>query len=209
MECQIDLVVAVGGGVRGRGVAETVLGAQLFGDLVVDLGDILVLLHLEETASGLLGHALEDLFAVDVALAAAGIVAAIVAATTAGITAATRIASAAAGIASAWVTAAGIASAATAAVLLRGVLVTLFAFEVDGVDDGVGALAGFDGSDEVLFAVPVDSIGEDDEGFAAALLAHELVGGEKEGVVECGAAVRGGFRRSCRLRNRGLGCRSL
>ena len=53
------------------GVAESVLRAKLFGDLVVDLGDGLLAADLEETSAGLLGHALQDLFAVDVALAAA------------------------------------------------------------------------------------------------------------------------------------------
>ena len=67
VEGEVDLVVAVGGGVLAGGVAETVLGAKLFGDLVVDLSDVLVFLDLEETSAGLLGHALEDLLAVDVA----------------------------------------------------------------------------------------------------------------------------------------------
>jgi hypothetical protein len=66
-ESELDPVVAVGGGVLGGGVAETVLSAQLFSDLVVDLGYVLILLDLEEAASGLLGHALEVLFAIDVA----------------------------------------------------------------------------------------------------------------------------------------------
>ena len=68
-------------------------------------------------------------------------------------------------------------------------MLVLFAFEVDGVDDGVGALGGFDGLGEGLFAAVVDAVGEDDEGFAAFLLAHELVGGEEGGVVEGGAAA--------------------
>src|SRR3979490_3422787 len=53
VEGEIDLVVAAGGGVLGGGVAETVLGAQLFGDLVVDLGYFLIFLDLEEAAAGL------------------------------------------------------------------------------------------------------------------------------------------------------------
>ena len=68
----------------------------------------------------------------------------------------------------------------------------LFAFEIDGVDDGVGALGGFDGFDEGLSAAAVAAVGEDDEGFAAGLFAHELVGGEEESVVENGAASAAG-----------------
>src|SRR5580698_8246712 len=146
-------MVAVGGGVRGRCVAEPVLGPKLFCDLVVDLGDVLVLLHLEETATGLLGHPLEDFLSVDMALA--GIIAAIVASATARIAAA-----------------AGIAAAATATVV-RIILLRLLSLEIDGVDDGVGALAGFDGFDEIFLAVAVDSVGEDDQGLATGRLAHE------------------------------------
>src|SRR3984885_12512494 len=78
--------------------------------------------------------------------------------------------------------------AAPAVATLRDVLVLLFAFEIDGIDDGVGALRGFDGFDQSLSAAAVTTIGEDDDGFAAGLLAHELVGGQKEGVVECGTS---------------------
>ncbi len=42
----------------------------------------------------------------------------------------------------------------------------------------------------VMFSLlPVDSVGEDDEGFAALLFGHELVGGEEGGVVEGGASA--------------------
>ena len=159
-EGELDPVVAVGGGVLGGGVAEAVLGAQLFRDLVVDLGYVLTLFDLEEAASGLLGHALEVLFAIDVAWAG-GIVASIVASAVASRIATSRVATtgitaawvATSGIAAAGVTTTGIASAAAtwiaAATAIVGiVLVGLFAFEVDGVDDGVGALGGFDGFDE-------------------------------------------------------------
>src|SRR5260370_39215983 len=75
-EGELDPVVAAGGGVLAGGVAEAVLGAQLFGDLVVDLGNVLILLNLEETTSGLLGHTFEVFLTIDVA-SAGGIVAAI------------------------------------------------------------------------------------------------------------------------------------
>ena len=101
VEAEIDLVVSGGGGFLGRGVAEPVLGAKLFGDLVVDLGHGQVLLDFEETATGLLGHALEDFFAVGMA-SATGVVATVVATTissariaaTTGITASARISAA-------------------------------------------------------------------------------------------------------------------
>ena len=65
----------------------------------------------------------------------------------------------------------------------------LFALEVDGVDDGVGSLGGFNGAGEGLFAAVVLSVGKEDEGFAALLFAHEFVGSEEGGVVECGASA--------------------
>src|SRR5882757_2531062 len=162
-EGELNPVVADGCGVLARGVAEVVLGAQLFRDLVVDLGYVLVLLDLEETAAGLLGHALENFPAVDV-VSAVGIVAAI---TASARTAASRVASAgiaasriatagvtsariaATGITAPRITAAGTAASgiATAAWVAVGIalgtlLARLFDFEVDGVDDGVGALGG-------------------------------------------------------------------
>jgi hypothetical protein len=65
----------------------------------------------------------------------------------------------------------------------------LLALEVDGVDDGVGALGCFECAGEALLAAAVDAIGEDDERLAALLLCHEFVGGEKGGVVEGVAAA--------------------
>src|SRR5277367_3582043 len=146
MKGQIDLMVAVGGSVRGRCVAEPVLGPKLFCDLVVDLGDVLVLFNLEEAATGLLGHALEDFLSVDMALA--GIVAAVVASATAGIAASAGVATTApARITTARVATSGIATSATATVLRR-ILLRLLSLEVDGVDDGVGAMSGFNRFDE-------------------------------------------------------------
>ena len=186
MESEIDLMVAVGGGVRGRGVTETVLGSQFFGDLVVDLGDVLVLLHLEETASGLLGHALEDLFTVG---AGAGwiVVAAVVAATSAAGVSATATGISPAWVASAGVSAAGIAAATTLWIVVCGMI--FFSLEVDGVDDGVGALGGLDGFDEGFAATTINAVREDDDSFAAGAFAHDLVGGEEESVVKGGAPV--------------------
>jgi len=61
--------------------------------------------------------------------------------------------------------------------------------EEDAVDEGVGALSGFDGFGERFLAAVVDAVGEDDEGFAAPLFFHQLVGGEVDGVVEKSAAA--------------------
>ena len=49
--------------------------------------------------------------------------------------------------------------------------------EEDAVDEGVGALRGFDGFGERFLAAVVNAVGEDDECFAALLLFHELAGG--------------------------------
>ena len=95
MNSQVDLVITVGCGVLCRCVAEPVLGTKLFRNLVVDLGDVLVLLDLEEASAGLLGHTLEDFLPVNMALA--GIVAAVVASAAARIAAPAGIAATAAG----------------------------------------------------------------------------------------------------------------
>ena len=58
MKGEIDLVVACSSGVLTGSKAKPILGAQLLGDLVVDLGYVLILLDLEEPASSLLGHTL-------------------------------------------------------------------------------------------------------------------------------------------------------
>src|ERR1700678_2321207 len=133
VKAEVDLVIAGGRGVLRRGVAETVLGAQFLGDLIVDLGYILILLDLEEAAAGLLGHALEVFLAVSAALAA-GIGAPIVAAAVSAAGVATTGIAAAAWIA----TTARIATAA--AIVLGIVLLRLLAFEDNHVDGGVGAL---------------------------------------------------------------------
>jgi hypothetical protein len=59
-----------------------------------------------------------------------------------------------------------------------------FISEKDAVDEGVGALRGFGGIGERFLAAMVDTVGEDDESFAALLLFHEFVGGEVNRVVE-------------------------
>jgi hypothetical protein len=188
-EGKFDLVVAGGCGVLAGGIAEAVLGAQLFDDLIIDLGYILILLDLEEAAAGLLGHAFKVFLSVDVA---SGIIAASIAATRISASWVTSARVASAGIAAAGVAATRISTTGVAATVLGAILVGLFAFEVDGVDDGVGALGGFDGFDEGLSTAAVAAVGEDDDGLATGLLAHELVGGEEEGVIENGASAATG-----------------
>jgi hypothetical protein len=62
--------------------------------------------------------------------------------------------------------------------------------EENAINQGVGALRGFDGFAERFLAAAVDAVGEDDEGFTALLLFHEFVGGEVDGIVEeCAASV--------------------
>ncbi len=65
----------------------------------------------------------------------------------------------------------------------------VFVLVVDGVDDGVGALSGLDGFGKVFEAAAVAAIGEQDEGAAPLLLGDDLVGSEKDGVEESGAAT--------------------
>ena len=72
-------------------------------------------------------------------------------------------------------------TAATADVFLIG--------EEDAIDEGVGALGGFQRFTEGFLAAAVDAVGEDDQGFAALLFFHEFAGGEIDGIVEKGAAA--------------------
>ena len=207
MKAEIDLVVSAGGGVLTGGVAETVLRAQLLGDLVVDLGNVLALLDLEEASAGLLGHALEGTFCRQRALGRiVAAVAATAVASATGVAATTGIAATATARVAA--TAAGVATrVATTTAVLRVVLVGFFAFEVNGVDDRVGALGGLDGFDEGLSAAAVTAVGEDDDGLASGLLAHELVGGEEEGVEEDGSATAAGaVTTAAVIRGGGIAC---
>ena len=58
----------------------------------------------------------------------------------------------------------------------------------DDVDDGVGALGGFDGGLEGFLGALVAAVGQNDEDFATGLLGELVVGGEVDGVEEKGAA---------------------
>ena len=70
-----------------------------------------------------------------------------------------------------------------------GVAVGVFIGEKNGKDRGVGALRCFDGAADGFFAAAIDSVGENDQSFAALLLGHFLVRGEVNGVVEQSAAT--------------------
>jgi len=78
-EYLLQPMVAVGSCVLGGGITEAILCPEFFRDLVIDLGDVLIFLDLEEPATGLLCHTFEDLLSIDVALA--GIVSSTIAST--------------------------------------------------------------------------------------------------------------------------------
>ena len=62
--------------------------------------------------------------------------------------------------------------------------------EENAVNQGIGALSGFDGLVQRFLAATVNTVGEDDERFAAWLFLHEFVGSEIDGVIEeCAASV--------------------
>src|SRR6266702_3485650 len=114
---EVDLVVSVCGGCLVWGVAETVLGTELFGDLSVDLGYGLLLRDFKEASSCLLRHALEDLLAVDSVRSASA------SGTTAWTaTAATGVASSTAGVTSATTAGEAYAAALTSAATLPVVI---------------------------------------------------------------------------------------
>ena len=163
-------------------VAQTILGAKFFGYLVVDSSYGLLLVDFEETSASLLCHAFEDLFSIWTSAVVATSGSSSTTATTPGIaTPATGIA------ATTWVTAspasAGISAPSSAAWEASTSLAPVgmfLALEIDGINDGVGPLRFFDGSDQGFLAPVVDAIGEDDDRLATFLLGHNLVGGEEE-----------------------------
>src|ERR1017187_10100634 len=134
-------MVAVGAGLLVRREGQPVLRAELLADLLVDVGHRLLLADLEQPSSRLVGHALKDLPAVEsgniLRAALAGRAAARISSGVAsGIP--TRIASR---------VTAGIAAAIVPGIprMEAPVRIRLFpALEVDGVNDGVGALGRLD-----------------------------------------------------------------
>src|SRR4051794_20338131 len=61
--------------------------------------------------------------------------------------------------------------------------------EQDRVDQSVGALRGFDGPEERRAAAVILAVAEENEGLPSLLLAHDLVGAEKNGIVELSSAA--------------------
>src|ERR1039457_1790704 len=135
-------MVAVRAGLLVRREAQPVLRAELLADLLVDVGHRLLLADLEQPSSRLAGHALKDLPAVGCGN--------VLRAALAG-RAAARISSGVAAGISARIAASRV-TAGIAAAIVPGiprmeapVRIRLFpAFEVDGVNDGVGALGRLD-----------------------------------------------------------------
>ena len=65
----------------------------------------------------------------------------------------------------------------------------MLALVVDGVNDRVGTLRGFDGAVQRFLTAAIDAVGEDYEGLAALLLFHEFDGGEIDCVVKLGSTT--------------------
>src|ERR1700722_11403845 len=162
-------------------IGHQILAAELFGDLPIDLFEVVFFLCLEITASGAGGDLFHDLLAVDAGLAGAS--------TASSSASAAGIASTPTGVAtaSARITPAAHAAATTAGKTI--VVVLLLAFEVDGVDGYVGAVGCIDSIVERFLAAAVDAVRKDNQGLAAVLRLHQLVRGEIDGVVEFGAAT--------------------
>ncbi len=157
---QVELVVAGGGvGFVGR-VAEDVLAAEFLVEVRVDFVECFFFGDLEETPAGGFRKLLEDFLAVGARFfGAAGI---------------------AASPSAAHPTAAHVRAAVPAASTVAFFLVG----EKNAIDEGVGALRGFEGFGERFLAAAIDAVGEDYQGFAARLLFHEFIGREVDGIIE-------------------------
>src|SRR5438874_9001581 len=146
-EGEVDLMVALGCGIALGCEADAVLAAQLLADLIEDVGYSLFLRDLEDAAAGLLRDTLQDLLAVDALF--------LPAARAAATSAAARVA-----------TSAAREPASATAVATTGLL----ALEVDGVDDAVGSLRGFNRIGQPLLRAAVHAVGQHDQRLAALLL---------------------------------------
>src|SRR5262249_24144564 len=132
----MQLVIAGGGIGRFRGIAQDVLIAEFCVDFGIDFVERFFFGDFKEARTGSLGHLCKDFLTVGVFLGAA------------------RIASSAAatGKSAASLADARVVNVAAVAFLIR---------EENAVDQGVGALRGFDGFSEGFFAAVVDAVGED------------------------------------------------
>ena len=162
----MNLVIAGGGVILGGGVAEDILVVEFLVEVGINFVERLFLRDFEEAPAGSSGDLFENFFAVRTRFfGAPGI--------------------AAASSASAHSTAAHARASETGSIAVALFLVG----EEDAIDECVGAQGGFERFVEGFLAAPVDTVGEDDEGFAAVLLFHKFVGGEVNRVVEEGAAT--------------------
>ena len=149
---EMELVVADGGVGLVGGVAEDVLIAEFFVEVSVDFVESLFLGDFKETAAGSFGDLFENCFAVGARFfRAAGMAAASAAHSAAAHSTTTHARSAE-------------AAAAAVAFFLVG--------EENAINQGIGALRGFDGFGERFLAATVDAVGKDDESLAALLLFH-------------------------------------
>ena len=129
-------------------VADDVLAAEFLVEVSVDPVDGFFFGNFKETAAGDFGELFEDFFAVGARLFGAARVAAASAASHSSTTHAR--------------------ASEAAAIAVTFFLVS----EKDAVNQGVGALGGFEGFGEGFLAAAVDAVGENDEGFAALLFFH-------------------------------------
>src|SRR5689334_276775 len=63
-----------------------------------------------------------------------------------------------------------------------------FAFEIDGVNESIRTLGGFNRALQRLFAAAIDAIGDNDQSFATFLLFHQFIRGKINRVIERGSA---------------------
>ena len=59
----------------------------------------------------------------------------------------------------------------------------------NGIHQGVGLLGCLDGAVQADLAADVNAIGQENERLAAVLLAHQLIGREKNRVIQCGTSA--------------------
>ncbi len=65
----------------------------------------------------------------------------------------------------------------------------VFVGKEDAIDESVGALGGLDGFQQRFLAAAIDTVGQDDDGFAALLFFHDFVGSQPDRVVKKGAGT--------------------
>src|SRR5208283_4690263 len=157
----MQLVIAHGSVRLHRRVPEAVLIAQLFINGVIYFIDGLFLGSFKKASPGSLGHLLKDFLSVWTRFLCAWRIAAAPPASPAH-SAASHVRTA----------------------VSSPVSIAFFVREQDAIHEGIGALRRRDGLLQIFFAAVVHAIGENNDGFAAFLLFHQFVGGQKNRVVE-------------------------